>query len=350
MITFAPNKEPTFKTTKNIIDLLPLLHNPKPTSTISSPNRLSLTSQLQTQETTYPNTTSPQELSTTATTESLPNQLSTQPLSTATSTETYTNRLSSQLMSTTFAETVNNNFSPQQLQQKQLLQIYQAIAHLLPPPPPPLPSQSLNLNSPTVPPEPPTTIIHKTNKEDKQEVKPNCTKKRKSRVIIDNEDIPQAKTNVTRRTASFANDVIVRNAFQQHPLALVVADDESLIPIHEDMKLMFTGNMAYKQNKIMKGVGYFHHYPKNFSKPYGRAEPYPTDTVALSCLGPEGSVPQGFLQNQTTPVPAADSVAAGAVPEAADTMQPKKKKRKSKKLDSDNEEQPKTKVANPKKD
>ncbi|XP_065067645.1 uncharacterized protein LOC135693182 [Rhopilema esculentum] len=46
-----------------------------------------------------------------------------------------------------------------------------------------------------VPPEPPTTIIHKTNKEDKQEVKPNCTKKRKSPVIIDNEDIPQAKTN-----------------------------------------------------------------------------------------------------------------------------------------------------------
>ena len=38
MITFAPNKEPTFKTTKNIIDLLPLLHSSKPTSIISTPN------------------------------------------------------------------------------------------------------------------------------------------------------------------------------------------------------------------------------------------------------------------------------------------------------------------------
>eukprot|EP00795_Rhopilema_esculentum_P011054 gene11054-19910_t len=50
----------------------------------------------------------------------------------------------------------------------------------------------------------------------------------------------------------------------------------------------FSFFMAFKKKKIMKGVCYFHHYPKNFSKPYGRAEPYPTDTVALSCLGPEG--------------------------------------------------------------
>ena len=48
---------------------------------------------------------------------------------------------------------------------------------------------------------------------------------------------------VTRRSASFVNDVIVRNAFQQNPLALVVADDESLIPIHKDMKLMLTRNV-----------------------------------------------------------------------------------------------------------
>ena len=49
-----------------------------------------------------------------------------------------------------------------------------------------------------------------------------------------------------------------------------------------------------------------------------------------------------FLQSQTAPVPA-----LGAVPEAADTIQPKKKKRKSKKLESDSEEQPKTIAAKP---
>ena len=38
---------------------------------------------------------------------------------------------------------------------------------------------------------------------------------------------------VTRRSASFVYDVMVRNAFQQHPLDRVVADDESLTPIHE---------------------------------------------------------------------------------------------------------------------
>ena len=45
--------------------------------------------------------------------------------------------------------------------------------------------------------------------------------------------------------------------------------------------------MAYTQNKKMKGVGYFHHYRKNFLKSYGRTESYPTDAVALSCLRPE---------------------------------------------------------------
>ena len=54
-------------------------------------------------------------------------------------------------------------------------------------------------------------------------------------------DSPALK--VTRRSASFVYDAMVRNAFQQHPLAWVVADDESLIPIHKDMKLMLTPNV-----------------------------------------------------------------------------------------------------------
>ena len=54
---------------------------------------------------------------------------------------------------------------------------------------------------------------------------------------------------VTRRSASFVYDVMVRNAFQQHPLARVVADDESLIPIHKDMKLMLTPN-------VKKSIGF----------------------------------------------------------------------------------------------
>ena len=48
---------------------------------------------------------------------------------------------------------------------------------------------------------------------------------------------------VTRRSASFVYDAMVRNAFQQHPLSRVVADDESLTPIHKDMKLMLTSNV-----------------------------------------------------------------------------------------------------------
>ena len=46
--------------------------------------------------------------------------------------------------------------------------------------------------------------------------------------------------------------------------------------------------MAYTPTKKMKGVGYFHHFPKNFLKPYGRSEPYPSHNVALSRLRPEG--------------------------------------------------------------
>ena len=46
--------------------------------------------------------------------------------------------------------------------------------------------------------------------------------------------------------------------------------------------------MAYTQDKKMKGVGFFRHYPMNFLKPYGQAEPYPTDAMARFCLRPDG--------------------------------------------------------------
>ena len=50
-------------------------------------------------------------------------------------------------------------------------------------------------------------------------------------------------------STSFVNDFIVGNAFQQHALALVLADDESLIPIHKDLKLMLKHN-------VNKSVGF----------------------------------------------------------------------------------------------
>ena len=37
-----------------------------------------------------------------------------------------------------------------------------------------------------------------------------------------------------------------------------------------------------------KGVLYFNHYPKNFLRPYGRAEAFPQESVTLSRLKPEG--------------------------------------------------------------
>ena len=46
--------------------------------------------------------------------------------------------------------------------------------------------------------------------------------------------------------------------------------------------------MAYTPTKKMKGVGYFHHFPKIFLKMYGRAEPYPSHAVVLSRLRPKG--------------------------------------------------------------
>ena len=46
--------------------------------------------------------------------------------------------------------------------------------------------------------------------------------------------------------------------------------------------------MAYIHAKKLKGVGYFQHFPKNFLKPYGRAESFQADAIALSRLCPEG--------------------------------------------------------------
>ena len=48
---------------------------------------------------------------------------------------------------------------------------------------------------------------------------------------------------VTRRSASFINNIIISNVFTNHPLALVVAEDESLLPIHKGMTIMLTRNV-----------------------------------------------------------------------------------------------------------
>ena len=48
---------------------------------------------------------------------------------------------------------------------------------------------------------------------------------------------------VTRRSASFINNLLVKNLFHQHPLAHVVADDENLISIHKGMRLILTRNV-----------------------------------------------------------------------------------------------------------
>ena len=46
--------------------------------------------------------------------------------------------------------------------------------------------------------------------------------------------------------------------------------------------------MAFIHAKKLKGVGYFQHFPKNFLKPYGRAEGFPATAIALSRLRQEG--------------------------------------------------------------
>ena len=48
---------------------------------------------------------------------------------------------------------------------------------------------------------------------------------------------------VTHNAASFINEVIISNVFKDHPLALVVSDNESLTTIHKGMKLMLTRNV-----------------------------------------------------------------------------------------------------------
>ena len=48
---------------------------------------------------------------------------------------------------------------------------------------------------------------------------------------------------VTRKSASFTNSLISENIFTDDALALVVADDESLLCIHTGLKLLLTLNM-----------------------------------------------------------------------------------------------------------
>eukprot|EP00795_Rhopilema_esculentum_P003594 gene3594-12991_t len=48
---------------------------------------------------------------------------------------------------------------------------------------------------------------------------------------------------MTRRASSYMNDIIVRNRFQGKPLALIVMQDETLIPVHKGMQLMLTQNI-----------------------------------------------------------------------------------------------------------
>ena len=48
---------------------------------------------------------------------------------------------------------------------------------------------------------------------------------------------------VTQRSVAYINDVILKHIFTNHPLALLVADDETLVPVHKDMKLMITRNV-----------------------------------------------------------------------------------------------------------
>ena len=62
---------------------------------------------------------------------------------------------------------------------------------------------------------------------------------------------------VTRRSAANINDVILKHIFTNHPLALVVADDESLLPVHKDMKLMITRNVIMFIGFVNLSIGQF---------------------------------------------------------------------------------------------
>ena len=62
---------------------------------------------------------------------------------------------------------------------------------------------------------------------------------------------------VTRRSAANINDVILKHIFTNHPLALVAADDESLLPVHKDMKLMITRNVIMFIGFVNLSIGQF---------------------------------------------------------------------------------------------
>ena len=57
---------------------------------------------------------------------------------------------------------------------------------------------------------------------------------------------------VTRRSSSIINDILTMNLFRSPPVVLVVADDQSLLPIHIGMKVMITSNMN-KASGIVNG-------------------------------------------------------------------------------------------------
>ena len=54
---------------------------------------------------------------------------------------------------------------------------------------------------------------------------------------------------MTRKGASFINDVIIQHLFTTRPLALIVMDNEQLVPLHIGMRLMLTQN-------INKSIGF----------------------------------------------------------------------------------------------
>ena len=54
---------------------------------------------------------------------------------------------------------------------------------------------------------------------------------------------------MTRKAASLINDIIINNLFNTSPLALIVMENEQLVPLYIGMKLMLTQN-------INKNIGF----------------------------------------------------------------------------------------------
>ena len=54
---------------------------------------------------------------------------------------------------------------------------------------------------------------------------------------------------MTRKAASLINDIIINNPFNTSPLALIVMENEQLVPLYIGMKLMLTQN-------INKNIGF----------------------------------------------------------------------------------------------